>query len=122
MGGGGGGETYGSTTAPVNLGSGGYSGDHGGGAIKLSIGGNLANSGTISATGENVSNYGGGSGGSVWVDFTGGNSTWSGTNGTISADANIYAGGGRVAITGYTSDTHTGNVTTYGGGADCTTV
>ena len=102
------GVTYGSATAPVNIGSGAYS-QFGGGAIKLSIGGNLSNSGTISSNGSQRLNLdGGGSGGSVWINFTGGASTWTGTSGVITANGGIPGAGGRVAITEYVSDTRTG--------------
>lgn len=117
-----GGDTYGSAIAPVNLGSGGGSGGVGGGAVKLTIGGNLTNSGTISADGGSTYSGDGGSGGSVWINFTGGSSTWGGTSGAISAkggaDTGGFSGGGgggRVAVTGYVTDSHTGTTTAYGG-------
>jgi hypothetical protein len=107
--------TYGSITAPVNLGSGGtfYSS---GGAVILSIAGAFTDSGTISANG-NVGGNGGGSGGSVYIS-TG---TISGT-GTISANGGSgtgSGGGGRIAIiltsTGATFSGYSGTVTAYGG-------
>jgi hypothetical protein len=80
-----------------------YLGGHGGGAIELTVGGNLIVDGAISASGSVGSNFGsgGGSGGSVWLNVTG---TLSST-GNVSADggdalvANAGAGaGGRVRI------------------------
>ncbi len=113
---------YGSITAPVNLGSGG-SGHPGAGAMKLSILGNLVNNGSITSSATNSTcGNGGGSGGSVWIDFTGGSSTLSGS-GTIATNGNPNAGGfgcggtyraggsgGRIALTGYTSNTLSGAV------------
>ncbi|MEK7170706.1 MAG: carboxypeptidase regulatory-like domain-containing protein [Patescibacteria group bacterium] len=70
-----GGSTYGSSTSPTGLGSGGgfvltlgvvNNGGAGGGALKITAGGTLTVSGTISANGSN-SNGGGGSGGGIWL-------------------------------------------------------
>jgi hypothetical protein len=119
-----GGNTYGSFTAPNNIGSSGAgsASGAGGGAIKITVSGNLSNSGTISANGNNSTSCcsnGGGSGGSVWIVFTGGSSTWSG-NGSITANGGTTSwsntgngGGGRIAITGYVTDTHSGTTSTY---------
>jgi len=108
---------YGSLTAPVDLGSGGSAGS-GGGAVKLSIAGDFVNNGQINASAHKFDACnpaaGTGSGGSVWVDFTG-NGMWSG-DGSIYASP-TYAGGsscitgsgGRIAVTGYASDSHTGS-------------
>jgi len=98
------GPTYGSITAPVNIGSGGgwnyASGtNNGGGAIKLTVGGTTALGGELSADGVgfNGSAQGGGSGGSVWLTT----SILSGS-GTITADGGLGThaggGGGRISV------------------------
>ncbi|MGP8199274.1 MAG: beta strand repeat-containing protein [Limisphaerales bacterium] len=96
-----GGASYGSTTQPVDYGSGGgfgggpvYGGSQGGGALRLSVGGILTVDGRITANGEPglQDDSGGGSGGSVWVTaaaLTGG--------GQFAADGGageLYGGGG----------------------------
>ncbi|MFH1671106.1 MAG: LamG-like jellyroll fold domain-containing protein [Patescibacteria group bacterium] len=121
-------ETYGSITAPTNLGSGGNRGASagGGGAVRLVVTDALVVRGTISAKGFGSDDDGatfdnaGNAGGSVYIT-TG---TISGT-GTISADggrSSAYAsagGGGRVAViltnAGADFSTYTGNMTAYGG-------
>jgi RHS repeat-associated protein len=88
------GPIYGNALAPVDLGSGGWVGSQGGGAIKLVVAGNLVLDGSISANGEGGPD--GASGGSVYI-ITGGLMG----GGTISADgnsANCEGGGGRVAV------------------------
>ena len=58
---------YGSVTRPTMYGSGGSYGDaYGGGAIVLTVLGDLVNNGTVTADGANASYYSG-AGGSVWV-------------------------------------------------------
>ena len=105
--------TYGSLTAPVNLGSGGGflgQGYSGGGAIILNVSGLTTINGTISADGYNVgpgNTYGMGSGGSVYITT----STINGVgiisaNGGQSPDYKDAGGGGRISIilTGINSD------------------
>ena len=101
---------YGSITRPTAYGSGGgYAGSNGGGAIALTVLGNLRNDGTITADGGNCTYYSG-AGGSVWVRA--GTLTGAGVfsaNGGISTsgEANGRPGsGGRVAVwlTGEGSD------------------
>lgn len=106
-----GGATYGSMTAPISLGSGGDS--KGGGAVKLNIAGNFINNGAINSSGSG--GFASGSGGSIWVNFTGGASAWSGS-GTIAAGSTNQGAGGRIAVTGYVTDTHSGTTTAFGGG------
>jgi hypothetical protein len=116
-----GGGTYGSITAPVDLGSGGGNGfgtgGAGGGALRMLVGGTLAIDGTISADGGDAIGFsGGGAGGSIWVDaalITG--------SGSISADGGhadpVYGGGGgggRVALE-YDSSTFNGTISAIGG-------
>jgi hypothetical protein len=68
-----GGGTYGSSNAPITLGSGGGHssfdiGGAGGGAIRLTVAGTLQLDGVISANGLSAVTYGGsGSGGSLWI-------------------------------------------------------
>ena len=88
---------YGSAIEPVDLGSGGVGGHHGGGAIRLIVTDTLLNEGLISANGDVNS-----SGGSVYItakNITG--------NGKLSANGgglyltsviNAAGGGGRVAL------------------------
>jgi hypothetical protein len=114
------GGTYDSVTAPVNIGSSGSKA--GAGAVKLTITGNLVNDGTITANGQGsaVAELCG-AGGAVWINFTGGSSTLSG-GGSISANGGSSnssgghgGGGGRIAITGHTSNSMSGAISTYGG-------
>lgn len=107
------GRTYGSITAPTNLGSGGIAGGwntSGGGAILLMVNGTTTVDGVISANGRTSGsiNYGG-SGGSVFLRtgrFTG--------SGTIRANGGTVdypqGGGGRIAVI-LTNDTDFGSVT-----------
>jgi len=90
--------TYGSITAPVNLGSGG-SAIAGGGAVKLWVTGALANDGTISASAPNGAMAS--SGGSIYI--TTGTIATSATglieaNGGASSGSGSAGGGGRVSI------------------------
>jgi len=118
-----GGITYGSITAPVNLGSGGGasyagSGGAGGGMIEIVAGGSVIANGSISANGANGTNTrsGGGAGGSVWLTAL----TFSGS-GAITANGGSGdpthgggGGGGRIAIQcGATS--FAGSTTAHGG-------
>ena len=97
---------YGSTTSPIDLGSGGAAfccgalPGAGGGALTLSVSGTLTNNGTISANGGASSvniQAGGGSGGSLYVTTSGlaGSGVFT-TNGGAGAQAS--GGGGRIAI------------------------
>jgi hypothetical protein len=88
----GGKNSYGTYNAPFNLGSGGGDntlghGGHGGGAIKLTIGGTTTLNGPMSANGANGTDTGeaagGGSGGSIWL-----------TTGTLNGSGEITANGG----------------------------
>ena len=88
------GATYGSITAPINLGSGG--GNSGGGAIKLTVSGETIVNGIISALPTNAGNPG--SGGSIFLT-TG---TLTGT-GSLSVNGTCLgytggSGGGRIAV------------------------
>ncbi len=119
------GSTYGSITAPINLGSsGGYSGSRysGGGAIMLVISGVSTINGIISANGYHSTSYGNGSGGSVYITTA----SISGTTGVIRANGGDSTdmsrdggGGGRVAVilTGTNNDftDYSGLMTAYGG-------
>ena len=79
-----GGPTYGSVTAPVDLGSGERYGTPGGGAIRLAVGGTLTVAGSLTAVGaDGTGNHGGGSGGSVYL-----------TVGMLAGDGVILADGG----------------------------
>jgi len=99
--------TYGSATAPVDLGSGGdqYSGTGGagGGAIELLVSGTLTNNGVVSANGAGAMNIGGGgSGGSIYViaNMLAGTGTFTangGANPSPSGGGGNGGGGGRVA-------------------------
>lgn len=104
-----GGITYGSITAPVDLGSGAGAapasfGGAGGGAIKIIASGNITNNGIITVNGgggtspEATRGAGGGSGGSIWVitDRLDGSGIFSakGGNGGESSEPTSYSGGG----------------------------
>ena len=94
--------TYGSALDSFQIGPG-YSGHHGGGAVKLTVGGRIALDGAISVDGENrkdSTNNGAGCGGSVLISAK----ALSGA-GTISSDSIVVQGnsfnnasGGRIAI------------------------
>jgi hypothetical protein len=108
-----GGTAYGSTMQPVHCGS-------GGGAIRLTVGGELRINGNISATGSNGVNTrsGGGAGGSIWLTAQ----TISGS-GAVSANGGAGepphgggGGGGRIALE-YATNSHSGPVTACGGGS-----
>ena len=114
--------TYGTISAPTDIGSGGnnsWPGTGGGGAIILSVAGTSTVAGAISASGP-YNGYGGGSGGSIFLT-TG----WLTSNGTIRANGGVASswggggGGGRVAVVltgaGAGFSTWTGTNTSYGG-------
>jgi hypothetical protein len=119
-----GGVTYGSVTAPTDLGSGGgtYStyavGGAGGGPIRLSVNGTLEVDGEISAAGSPAvgASAGGGSGGSIYLTV----GTLSGS-GLISANGGPGKGfggggaGGRIAVL-HSGNTFSGAISAYGGG------
>jgi hypothetical protein len=125
------GTTYGSATAPMDLGSGGGvyqgTGTSGGGAIRIIVAGTFTNNGIVSANAPAVYGFVGGSaGGSVYV--TSGTLTGSGTfNADGGGNASTYGsggGGGRVAVyynnaasfTGFTGSTATGPAVVPGNG------
>ena len=128
------GGTYGSLTAPVDLGSGGGGGDYaggaGGGAIYINATGTVSVAGTVSANGANGissgNTSGGGSGGSIYIKsstFTGnGTITATGGNGATGGNWGGFAGngaGGRIAIYYSSSNSYSGipTVNTGTGGA-----
>ena len=127
-----GGSTYGSVTAPTDLGSGGgnYSsyatGGAGGGAVRMNVTGVLQVDGRISANGNMglTEGGGGGSGGSVWL--TVGTLTGAGTiaaNGGMGNGSGLAAGGGgsggRIAIQ-YGMNLFFGTTSARGGGGAAT--
>ena len=123
-----GGLTYGSVSAPNELGSGGGGntntviGGTGGGAINLNVAGVLQVYGTISASGGagNSPSAGGGSGGSILLSV--GTLAGSGViaaNGGAGNDWGGGGGGGRIAIIYGTYD-FSGRVSAYGGGGCAT--
>ena len=119
-----GGSTYGSSVAPIDLGSGGGNGNAtaniggaGGGAIKLDVS-SLTVNGNISADGGDGTNYvsiygGGGSGGSIYITAN----QLSGS-GSIAANGGYGkfggGGGGKIAIY-YSTSTFQGTVESKGG-------
>ncbi len=119
-----GGNSYGSLTVPIDLGSGGggifnntTAGGSGGGAIRLTVNGTLQVEGRISANGMPgiAASAGGGSGGSLILNV----GTLAGA-GVIAANGGAGnslgggGGGGRIAIT-YNGYAFAGNVSAYGG-------
>ncbi|MBZ0166576.1 MAG: hypothetical protein K8I00_07185, partial [Candidatus Omnitrophica bacterium] len=131
-----GGITYGSATAPVDLGSGGFglligsnevipTGGYGGGRIQLNVSDTLTVNGTLSANGgiphsSGIQN-GGGSGGSIYVlteSFTGSGAITAngGKSGPVAGSgAGGGGGGGRIAIFHRQAETYTGVTTATGG-------
>jgi hypothetical protein len=106
-----GGGTYGSSNAPITLGSGGArtsgggGGGAGGGAIKLTVAGTLQLDGAISANGlTGVTYSGSGSGGSIWIsaDSLTGIGSVSALGGAASS-CGAAGGGGRIAIDTYST-------------------
>ncbi|MFA5437156.1 MAG: hypothetical protein WC293_01110 [Candidatus Omnitrophota bacterium] len=128
-----GGTTYGSNTAPVDLGSGAGAaaasyGGAGGGAIKIVASGGVTNNGTITANGgdgivqpEQVASRGagGGSGGSIWViaNIIDGSGVFSAKGGVgfSGSDATRYSGGGggggRISLNPSYTDRFIGDIT-----------
>ncbi len=128
--------TYGSTTAPIDLGSGGNVrccggvAGAGGGALTLTVSGTLTNNGIISANGASATGNvtaGAGSGGSVYV--TTGGLTGAGiftANGGGNGVSEGGGGGGRIAVyyngtasnfTGFATSTTTGGMSNNGNNA-----
>lgn len=120
-----GGSTYGSSSSPTALGSGGgeyLNAGAGGGAIKLISTGTISVDGTLSANGcsgiTGGGRYGGGgSGGSLWI--ASGILTGSGTISATGGNGDSYTrggggGGGRIDVSG-TTYSFTGTITASGG-------
>jgi hypothetical protein len=104
-----GGQTYGSATMPLDLGSGGGSGtsiftgwSSGGGAVRLTVGGALVVEGEISAGGNPGVDfdYGGGSGGSILINagILAGTGSITANGGDGSLPDGGGGGGGRIAL------------------------
>jgi len=123
-----GGISYGSSSQPVNFGSGGgfgfgplAGGSQGGGAIRLSVGGILTVDGQLSAQGEPglQDNSGGGSGGSIWA--TAGTLAGSGLVTANGGEGQLYDGGGgaggRIALYSH-ANIFSGSATVAGGAGD----
>jgi RHS repeat-associated protein len=116
--------TYGSASAPVDLGSGGgvynvYTGV-GGGAVRLIVTGTLTNNGVISANGAPVTGGGGGgAGGSVYVTTAtlAGAGVFTANGGANTNQDGTGGGGGRVAIYYAGPTTFTGFTTSTAAGA-----
>ncbi len=118
-----GGNTYGSLTAPTDLGSGGGSisiygsAGAGGGAVRLNVSGALTVSGRISANGGSGAAVGsaGGSGGSIWltVGMLSGSGLIS-ANGGSGGGLSGGGGGGRISILSG-SNVFAGSITAFGG-------
>jgi hypothetical protein len=118
--------TYGSLQSPVDLGSGGGNatgttgnggGGSGGGAIRLTVTGNLAVDGRVTANGDSAGlNSGGGSGGSIWLNVGGlsGGGVISANGGAGYLSFGGGGGGGRISLH-YFSNLFTGPITAYGG-------
>ena len=106
------GPTYGSYSAPVNIGSG---GDNfaGGGAVILTISNTLTVNGSILAEGSANTNFGAGSGGSIFI--TAPSLTGSGLLSAISANESnaVEGGGGRIAVIATTTSWN-GTMRAYG--------
>ena len=128
-----GGTSYGSSTSPTDLGSGGSDGQYtdvpypyGGSAIKIILTGEVIINGSISMNGQSgpsgwVYGTGGGSGGSIWLNIVGdisgsGTINAKGANGTIGTYGYTNWGsggggaGGRIAI--YYGSSHLVNIPT----------
>ena len=105
--------TYGSPSAPISLGSGGY-GDIGAGALKLNVpNGEVTINGTITANAP-TTDWGSGSGGSIWIvaDIVSGTGKISASGGLIRG-----GGGGRVAVYGDYTGFNTSNAFAAAGSA-----
>ena len=102
-GGGPAGSTYGSVTRPQEAGGGGsihhyyfdLPGMHGGGAVRLTVGGDLQCDGEIRANGGASSDQNGGAGGSIWISVAG---DASGQGAVLSKGGARRGGGGAVAL------------------------
>ena len=111
--------TYGSITAPVDLGSRAFDGSYGGGAVILNVAGTstLSSASMISSVGSQSGNMGGGSGGSIFLTTAA--LTGSGTLRANGVSQNGGGGGGRVAViltsAGSSFSNFTGAITAYGG-------
>ena len=91
---------YGSIRQPVTLGSGG-SFQGGGGAVRISCGGDLTVDGTISVTGNNTADWHTGAGGSIWLTAKSlaGGGTINANGGHCTKTANDEGGGGgRISV------------------------
>jgi hypothetical protein len=123
--------SYGSETAPVDLGSGGSAlteccgsaGGNGGGRIylraqNLRIDGDLlANGGQASLSGNALGDGGAGSGGSIFVKLSGGSFRGKGrivARGGQSRHLERLGGGGRVAVMGYSENSFSGELSDAG--------
>lgn len=104
---------YGSATRPTDLGSGGTSNTHGGGAIRLVIENAIENNGVVSANGDNNS-----SGGSIYLSTKDirGSGKFSANGGIFFLGSNIHAPGegGRMAFY-YETSTFSGKAEAKGG-------
>ena len=109
------GATYGSYSAPVNLGSGGY-GAAGGGAVILNIINTLQVNGSILAPGAVANTWLSGSGGSVYIqaNVLTGTGTISASGGNGGGVCGGGGGGGRAAVIASTSG-FSGSLIAYGG-------
>ena len=123
-----GGGTYGSVTAPTDLGSGGgeetdrANGGHGGGAVHLSVGGPLVLDGSVVANGSDgggatSDDNGAGAGGSVWIEASSlagaGSIVANGGNGG-GGSLGGGGGGGRIAVH-LSTNTFTGTMSSCAG-------
>ena len=113
---------YGSVRFPTDYGSAGYGNQssNGGGAIRLSVAGDLVLNGAVRSNGGDAL-YRTGSGGSVWISartLTGAGAI-SANGGTQTSGGYASGGGGRVAVyltdSSATFDGFTGPITAYGG-------
>lgn len=131
-----GGSTYGTQSAPTNMGSGGgddtvaggENGGAGGGYVTLAVSTTFTHNGTVTADGDDDDGErgGGGSGGGIYI--AAGNATWAGTTGTMGANGGSAAGsdsggggcggGGRIHVL-YQSKTYTGSALTASAGSGC---
>ena len=123
------GGTYGSVSAPTNIGSGSSddAGGTGGGAVRLSAGGTTTIDGDISANGGNGNSYDSGAGGSIFITTANfaGSGTISANGGLKSTSSHGAGGGGRVAVVltsgatfgsvTITANRGAGSASTYGG-------
>ncbi|MBT7281884.1 hypothetical protein HN832_00555, partial [archaeon] len=114
-----GGTTYGSITAPTDIGSASGGSNNGGGAIILNVTGEFNFNGSLNSNGIYV-NGGGGSGGSIYITTRNitGNGTITANGGGTGSGSSSAGGGGRVSIiltnaTDFVS--FTGTITAFGG-------